>query len=47
VPDGAGRFASACRCPAKDGVDDQRVLYVHEDADRGIDTRQRLDGEHE
>src|SRR6185503_1668964 len=32
--------------PAKQGVDDESVLHVHEDTDRGVDTRERFDGEH-
>ena len=32
--------------PAEQRVDDERVLDVDEDADRGIDARQRLDRQH-
>ena len=32
--------------PAQQRVDDERVLHVDEHADRRIDARQRLDGQH-
>ena len=40
-----GRLLRVAR-PAVERIDDERVLDVDEDADRRVDPRQRLDGEH-
>ena len=43
---GEARLLLRVATPAKQRVDDERVLHVNQHADRGIDTRERFDGEH-